>query len=144
MRLSQIDHVEIQVPSPYAAARWYRSALGFEICEEFEFWAKADGGPLMISTDDGKTMIALFAGEPQGTLQPVGIRRIAFRIGGAEFLKLIVHLDGLTGIDAVRRSPLTDHQKSFSIYFADPYGNPLEVTTYDERVIRTHYVDGLR
>jgi catechol-2,3-dioxygenase len=144
MRVTQIDHVEIEVPSRYDAARWYRSALGFEICEKFEFWAKVDGGPLMISTDHGKTKLALFAGQPQGTVHPVGIRRIAFRIGGEEFLKLIEHLDGLTGTDAVRRSPVTDHEKSFSIYFADPYGNQLEVTTYEERLVRTHYDNGLR
>jgi hypothetical protein len=24
-----------------------------------------------------------------------------------------------------------DHQKAFSIYFSDPYGHPLEITTYD-------------
>ena len=58
--------------------------------------------------------------------------------------KLIEHLDGLTGTDAVHRSPVTDHEKSFSIYFADPYGNQLEVTTYEERLVRTHYDDGLR
>jgi hypothetical protein len=48
-----------------------------------------------------------------------------------EFLKLIEHLDGLTGTDAVHCSLVTDHEKSFSIYFADPYGNQLGVTTYE-------------
>ena len=52
MQVAQIDHVEMEVPSRYEAARWYRSALEFEVCEEFEVWAKVDGGPLMISTDD--------------------------------------------------------------------------------------------
>jgi catechol 2,3-dioxygenase-like lactoylglutathione lyase family enzyme len=142
--MTRIDHVEIEVPSRYDAARWYRSALGFEILEKFEFWARVDSGPLMISTDHGKTKLALFARQPQGTVRPVGIRRIALRVGGEEFLKLIEHLDGLTGTDAVRRSAVTDHEKSFSIYFADPYGNPLEVTTYQERLVRTHYDNGLR
>jgi hypothetical protein len=98
----------------------------------------------MISTDHGNTKLALFAGQPPGTVHLVGMRRIAFRIGGEEFFKLIEHLDGLTGTDAVRRSPVTDHEKSFSIYFADPYGNQLEVTTYEERLVRAHYDNGLR
>jgi catechol-2,3-dioxygenase len=50
----------------------------------------------------------------------------------------------LTGTDAVHRSPVMDHEKSFSIYFADPYGNQLEVTAYEERLVRPHYDDGLR
>lgn len=35
--------------------------MGFEVVEEFEFWAKKfEGGPLQISADGGKTMLALF------------------------------------------------------------------------------------
>jgi len=107
MRVTQIDHVEMEVPSRYEAARWYRCALGFEICREYEFWAEVAGGPLMISTDNGDTKLALFDGQPQGNARPVGVRRIAFRIGGEDLLKLIQHLDSLTGTDAVRRSPVT-------------------------------------
>ena len=130
MRVTQIDHVEIEVPDRYEAARWYHAALGFEICREYEFWAEAAGGPLMISTDDGKTKLALFDGKPQGAGRPIGIRRVAFRIGGEDFLRLVQHLDSLRGADAVRRSEVSDHGKSLSVYFADPYGNQLEVTTY--------------
>ena len=78
MRVTQIDHVEIEVPDRYEAARWYRVALGFEICRDYEFWAQVADGPLMISTDDGKTKLALFDGQPQGSVRPVGIRRIRF------------------------------------------------------------------
>jgi catechol 2,3-dioxygenase-like lactoylglutathione lyase family enzyme len=137
MRVTQIDHVEIEVPERYEAARWYRVALGFEICRDYEFWAEAADGPLVISTDDGNTKIALFDGQPQGALHPVGIRRIAFRIGGNDFVTLIHHLDSLIGADVVRRSEVSDHRKSFSVYFADPYGNKLEVTTYDSDAVRT-------
>ena len=30
----------------------------------------------------------------------------------------------------------SDHGESFSIYFADPWGNPFEVTSYDAEEIR--------
>jgi catechol-2,3-dioxygenase len=36
MRVTQIDHVELEVPDRYAAARWYQTVLGFEICREYE------------------------------------------------------------------------------------------------------------
>ncbi|HKM59156.1 MAG TPA: VOC family protein [Chthoniobacterales bacterium] len=137
MRVTQIDHVEIEVPERYEAARWYRVALGFEICRDYEFWAEVADGPLMISTDDGETKLALFDGQPQRAVRPVGIRRIAFRIGGEDFVTLIHHLDSLKGGDVVRRSEISDHGKSFSVYFSDPYGNKLEVTTYDRDAVRT-------
>jgi catechol-2,3-dioxygenase len=87
MRVTQIDHVELEVPDRYAAARWYQAVLGFEICAEYESWAGARYGPLMISTDD-------------------------------------------------------DHGKSFSVYFSDPYGNRLEVTTYDYEAVREKVTAG--
>jgi catechol 2,3-dioxygenase-like lactoylglutathione lyase family enzyme len=136
MRVTQIDHVELEVPDRYAAARWYETVLGFQICPEYEIWAGPKSGPLMISTDGGRTKLALFEGRPQGAGQPIGIRRIAFRIGGDDFLKLIEELDALAGGNAVHRSEIVDHGKSFSTYFSDPYGNRLEVTTYDYDVVR--------
>jgi catechol-2,3-dioxygenase len=136
MRVTQIDHVELEVPDRYAAARWYHTVLGFEICREYEPWAKATRGPLMISTDGGHTKLALFEGQPQGSGRPIGIRRIAFRIGADDFIGLIEELDALKGGDAVKRSEITDHGKSFSVYFSDPYGNQLEVTTYEYEAVR--------
>jgi catechol 2,3-dioxygenase-like lactoylglutathione lyase family enzyme len=142
MRVTQIDHVELEVPDRYAAASWYRTVLGFEICQEYESWARGTYGPLMISTDGGETKLALFAGQPQGQERPIGIRRIAFRIGGDDFLRLIEELDALKGSDAVKRSEITDHGKSFSVYFSDPDGNRLEVTTYDYDVVRGKVAPG--
>ena len=136
MRVNQIDHVEVEVPDRRAAAQWYHAVLGFEICPEYESWAEHKRGPLMISSDGGNTSLALFEGQPQGTARPIGIRRIAFRIGGDDFLKLVEQLDALEGSDAVQRSEIIDHGKSFSVYFSDPYGNPLEVTTYDYEKVR--------
>lgn len=142
MRLSQIDHVELQVPDRYEAARWYQVVLGLEICREYEFWAAAYG-PLMISAGEGKTKLALFAGQPQGDAPPIGIRRIAFRIGGEDFLKFVQQLDALKGTVSVHRSEISNHEKSFSVYFADPYGNLLEVTTYEYEVARAQ-LDALK
>jgi catechol-2,3-dioxygenase len=31
---------------------------------------------------------------------------------------------------------VVDHDKSWSIYFNDPYGNPFEITTYDYETVR--------
>jgi len=59
--MGQLDHVHIRVPDRAAAARWYADHLGFEPVEQFEFWARnVHGGPLQISADGGRTMLALF------------------------------------------------------------------------------------
>ena len=69
-------------------------------------------------------------------MRPIAIRRIAFSIGGDDFLRLIEQLDALEGGDAVNHSEIADHEKPFSVYFSDPYGNRLEVTTYDYEMVR--------
>jgi len=36
MPVNQIDHVEVEVPDRYEAARWYQTVLGFESLSELE------------------------------------------------------------------------------------------------------------
>src|SRR5262249_35645765 len=120
-----------EVPDRQEAARWYQTVLGFQICPEFESWGESRSGPLMISSDEGNTKLALFEGQPQGAKRPIGIRRIAFRIGGSDVLTLVKELDSPEKGDPIEHSEIIDHDKSFSTYFSDPYGTPLEVTTYD-------------
>lgn len=126
-----IDHVELVVPDRYEAAEWYERTLGLSIAREYEFWAE-EGGPLVISGDDGATKLALFEGDPWAAPTP---RRVAFRADGAGFLRFLDRLEGLELADAdgerVTRADVVDHDASFSIYFHDPYGTPLEVTTYE-------------
>jgi catechol 2,3-dioxygenase-like lactoylglutathione lyase family enzyme/DNA-binding IscR family transcriptional regulator len=133
-RVAQIDHVEVFVPDRYEAAAWYRSILGFEILPDYEDWA-GPGGPLMISSDEGQTMLALFEGEPLGTRDPVGHVRVAFRVDAAGFARFLSRLDAFPVYNHAGRQvtarDVVDHDKAFSIYFCDPYGNRYEITTYD-------------
>jgi catechol 2,3-dioxygenase-like lactoylglutathione lyase family enzyme len=132
-RVFQIDHVEFFVPNQYEAADWYRRILGLEIVAEFEDWAA--GGPLMIATEDGHTKLALFEGQPRGDRPTAGFHRVAFGVAGDGFLHFLARLSQ-TEIHNRDGGRLTtdqtvDHGKSWSIYFKDPYGHLLEVTTYD-------------
>lgn len=122
----QIDHVALNVPDRYEAAEWYKAVLGLEICEDYERWADR-GGPLMISSDGGHTMLALFRGSGDDT----GPRHLAFRTDGDGFLAFVDGLGSNPEIDASGRAAVVDHDLSFSVYFSDPYGHDLEVTTYD-------------
>ncbi len=125
----QIDHVELFVPDRAAACRWYGEWLGFAAMPQHAEWAKT--GPLMITNDGGSTMLALFEGEPQRNQDVRGWRRVAWRVGGeafwawtAKYRQSGQSLDG----------PI-DHEKAWSVYFSDPWGNALEVTTYDYALV---------
>ncbi len=132
-RVQQIDHVEFFVPDQYEAAAWYSSVLGLAIVPELEVWA-ADG-PLMIATESGGTLLALFQGEPRGDRPTAGFHRVAFRVNGPGFLHFLArlpHIDLKNRVGGqLTADQVVDHQKSWSIYFNDPYGHLLEVTTYD-------------
>ena len=76
-------------------------------------------------------MLALFEGEPQRNQDVRGWRRVAWRVGGeafwawtAKYRQSGQSLDG----------PI-DHEKAWSVYFSDPWGNALEVTTYDYALV---------
>jgi catechol-2,3-dioxygenase len=119
-RVLQIDHVELFVPDMHEAADWYARVLGLQILTEYEHWATG-GGPLMISSDGGSTKLALFEGQTTPS-SPTA----------AGFLQRLPEL-GLAdaGSHPVTSQSVIDHQQAYSIYFVDPYGHLLEVTTYD-------------
>jgi catechol 2,3-dioxygenase-like lactoylglutathione lyase family enzyme len=127
-----IDHVELYVPDPPSAAAWYAEVLGCEPVAGSESWAADPGGPLMISPDGGKTKLALFTGEPQGRRATAGFHRVAFRVSATEFLAFTARMESL-GLKEAREM---DHGSAWSVYFADPWGHRLEVTTYEVEPVR--------
>lgn len=136
--VQQIDHVELFVPDQYESARWYQDIFGLEVLKDFEHWA--NGGPLMISSNGGGTMLALFKGEPPGERGTIGYRRVAFRVSGEGFLEFLSRLDAHPVYDVrgqqVKPADVSDHGLSYSIYFNDPWGHPFEVTTYDYDLVQ--------
>jgi catechol-2,3-dioxygenase len=115
-----IDHVEVFVRDLAAAQRWYREILGLETIFQWE------PEPIMIGA--GGTMLALFKseeGDRQTTDRPHW-HRVAWKIDGEGFAAAQEHLRE-QGIPF--RGPI-DHDVTESIYFDDPDGNPLEITTY--------------
>ena len=139
-RVDQIDHVELFVLDRREAAEWYRQALGLTICSEYEHWADDPKGPLMISSDGGSTKLALFEGRPQEDRETAGFHLVAFRVSGHDFETFLDRLDGLTLTDhrdrMVTRELVQNHGQAFSVYFNDPYGHRLELTTYDVADLR--------
>lgn len=136
----QIDHVELFVPDRHEAAAWYARVLGLEIIRGFEEWAVDPRGPLMISSDHGSTKLALFEGEPQHLRPTAGFHRVAFRVDADGFLTFVRRLEryGLRDHQdrEVTGEAIVDHGQAYSIYFSDPFGHRLEVTTYDHDATR--------
>jgi catechol 2,3-dioxygenase-like lactoylglutathione lyase family enzyme len=131
-----LDHVELFVPDRAQAADWYARVLGCRPVPGTENWATHPQGPLMISPDGGRTKLALFAGEPQGSRPTAGFHRVAFRLSGTEWLAFVARLPQLGLMEGNRDARVVDHTGAWSLYFTDPFGHHLEVTTYDADVVR--------
>jgi len=133
-----IDHVELTVPDRPAAAAWYHEVLGLIPVHGTEHWALDARGPIMISGDGGRTCLALFTGpKPEGA-QDGGFRRVAFAVSGTQFLAFVEYGRGL-GLTPMK---VQDHNISVSVYFEDPFGHLLEVTTYDHETARAALTRG--
>lgn len=117
-----IDHVALTVSDLSASVEWYGRILG--LTRRYEVWDV----PAMMGA--GTTAVALFAGagpEPQETTSPdLGFRHLAFRVTRANFelTKSLLESETIPYRGA-------DHGISHSIYFSDPDGNELEITTYE-------------
>ena len=120
LRLESIDHVHVCTPDRARAERWYGRVLGLTRVSEFEHWATKEG-PLFLSNPDRSVSLRLFERPPQPTRST-----IAFRVSGKDFMAWRIHLREMLGsVEEV------DHVGSWSLYFADPDGNPFEITSYD-------------
>jgi catechol 2,3-dioxygenase-like lactoylglutathione lyase family enzyme len=124
--VSHIDHVAVSVRDLDSSVQWYQAVLKLEMRFQ-EVWK---GEPVMLCAGD--TCLALFQAEASRIgLSPdkkmsLGLRHIAFRVSQEGFQKFQTELRE-RGI--VFR--FEDHEVSHSIYFSDPDGHQLEITTYE-------------
>src|SRR6266568_4582011 len=125
MQLEGIDHVALAVRDIERSANWYVEVLGFEQLHE-GMW---DGVPTFIGK--GNTAIALFPTNSNSrstsvTRRDVRMLHLAFRANRENFLDAQRELKK-RGI----KFEFSDHKISHSIYFRDPDGHQLEITTYE-------------
>ena len=125
MQLEGIDHVALAVRDVERSAKWYIDFLGFKRRYD-EVW---HGVPTFIAK--GNTAIALFParnGHPTSSQLASKTRmlHLAFRASRENFLGAQRELKEC-GI----KFEFEDHEISHSIYFHDPDGHQLEITTYE-------------
>jgi catechol 2,3-dioxygenase-like lactoylglutathione lyase family enzyme len=125
MQLEGIDHVALAVRDIERSANWYIEVLGFERLHE-GMW---DGVPTFIGK--GNTGLALFPASPDAkstssTRRDIRMLHLAFRANRENFFG---------AQDELRKRGIKfefqDHEISHSIYFDDPDGHQIEITTYD-------------
>jgi catechol 2,3-dioxygenase-like lactoylglutathione lyase family enzyme len=118
-RIAGLDHVAIEVADLDAAERWYAETLGLER-------AHPEWDPPRIMAAGG-TGVALFPTADGAPVEPLPhLNHIAFRVDRDSFDSAREEL-ARRGVE-LRES---DHGSAHSIYFTDPDGHRLELTTYD-------------
>ena len=121
--LEGIDHVAMGVRDIEQSAKWLIDVLGFERLHE-GMW---NGVPTFIGK--GNTGIALFPANQEPTTsghREIRMLHLAFRADRKNFVAAQQELK-------TRRIKFEfqDHEIAHSIYFRDPDGHQLEITTYD-------------
>jgi catechol 2,3-dioxygenase-like lactoylglutathione lyase family enzyme len=125
MQLEGIDHVALAVRDVERSAQWYVEVLGFER----RYQGMWNGIPAFIGK--GATALALFPihdrdSRPAARAGKIDMLHLAFRADRKNFLAAQHELKE-RGI----KFEFQDHEISHSIYFRDPDGHELEITTYD-------------
>jgi len=123
--LEGIDHVALSVRDVERSAQWYIEVLGFERRHD-GMW---NGVPTFIGT--GTTAIALFPARTSNSKtaahrDEIKILHLAFRADHKSFLAAQEEFKR-RGV----KFYFQDHEICRSIYFRDPDGHELEITTYE-------------
>ena len=122
MRLEQIDHVALRCALPEATKAWYVSTLGFE----HVFPGQWSGVPIFLRL--GSTFLTLF---PQKENDLPSANGRSWHMA----LRAVTYADFRSAQDELQAQGISfqfqGHEISHSIYFFDPDGFLLEVTTYD-------------
>jgi catechol 2,3-dioxygenase len=123
LRLERLDHVSLNVADRPRSIAWYRDVLGLEQRGRIT----DDDEPVFMG--EFGACIALFQAQvesPPREPASTGLRHVAFMVGR----------DDLTRAEAGLREreiefTPADHGNAHSLYFKDPDGHTVELTTYE-------------
>jgi catechol 2,3-dioxygenase-like lactoylglutathione lyase family enzyme len=123
VELRRLDHVSLNVSDRQRSIAWYRDVLGLEQRGE----PRRDDWPVFMG--EFGACVALFQAQvesPERQPESTGLRHLAFMVDRDELAlartRLLEH-----GVEF----RFEDHGNACSVYFPDPDGNVIELTTYE-------------
>jgi catechol-2,3-dioxygenase len=122
VRLQRLDHVSLNVGDRARSIAWYREVLGLEQQGE----PGRDDWPVFMG--ELGACVALFqalATSPDRDYESTGLRHVAFAVSRDDLARAQERLRE-HGVEF----RLEDHGNAHSLYFPDPDGNVIELTTY--------------
>ena len=123
MELRRLDHVSLNVSDRPRSIAWYRDVLGLEQRGS----PRRDDWPVFMG--DFGACVALFQAQvesPDRAPESTGLRHVAFMV---ELDDLAAARERLRGRGVEFR--FEDHGNAHSLYFPDPDGNVIELTSYN-------------
>jgi catechol-2,3-dioxygenase len=123
VELRRLDHVSLNVSDRRRSIAWYRDVLGLEQRGE----PRRDDWPVFMG--EFGACVALFqarAEAPERDDESTGLRHVAFMVGRDDLALAQGRLQE-HGVEF----RFEDHGNAHSVYFPDPDGNVIELTTYD-------------
>jgi catechol 2,3-dioxygenase-like lactoylglutathione lyase family enzyme len=126
IKILGIDHAAISVRDLEKSREWYERVLGFKVSPREH---QKPGSEYFL--DCGPSLIGLIQGEPNGEkhlLQDAGLggNHVSFRVPTQEFDGAVESLKTL----GVTITFTKKRERSYSVYFLDPDGNKLEITSW--------------
>ena len=123
MELRRLDHVSLNVSDRPRSIAWYREILGLEQ----RGTPRRDDWPVFMG--DFGACVALFQAQvvsPDRAPESTGLRHVAFMVGREDLAAAQERLRQ-RGVEF----RFEDHGNAHSLYFPDPDGNVIELTSYD-------------
>lgn len=121
-KVKGIDHIGLAVRDVQKSVEWYRDLFGLERLYE-EVWGNFPG-----VVGIGDTSVAFFPTDDPNVPLPAGlpIHHLAFRVDRVNF-----NAAQQTLLQRGVEFEFQDHEIVHSLYFYDPDGHLIELTTYD-------------
>jgi catechol 2,3-dioxygenase-like lactoylglutathione lyase family enzyme len=133
LRLNGWDHIGFSVSNLVEAERWYVDVLGAEVVSRYN-WGGETAHQVYPHEDIriGKQVISIFLGDPIGPTNVPPLFHYAFNCSSLEELEQWqAHLRS-KGVNLHADGAFHGHPGfgAISIYFEDPWGTKLEITTW--------------
>jgi catechol 2,3-dioxygenase-like lactoylglutathione lyase family enzyme len=124
VNLERVDHVALSVSDVERSAQWYIDVLGFERQHD-DVWG---GYPIFVGKNDAAVALFPIRKKEASPSTPPAARvlHFAFLADRKNFVSAQHELKS-RGIEF----EFQDHEISHSIYFHDPDGHEIEITTYE-------------